>query len=184
MLNNIAALMGGATAAVATDYESIATTTVGSGGSANIDFTSIASTYSHLQVRGIIRTTTGTNNWDLYARLNNDSASNYAIHSVRGEGSGTPAAEGFASQTSMVLNRATPGDANIFGGVVIDFLDYANTNKYKTMRGLAGQDRNGSGIISFNSSLWLNTAAVNRLTFTLASGNFAQYSTLALYGIK
>jgi len=52
------------------------------------------------------------------------------------------------------------------------------------MRGLAGQDRNGAGQISFNSGLWMNTAAVTTLTFTLQSGSFVTYSQLALYGIR
>ena len=39
-----------------TEFESIATVTVGSGGSSTISFTSIPGTYKHLQVRGIGRT--------------------------------------------------------------------------------------------------------------------------------
>ena len=38
-------------------YESIATVTVGSGGSSYIEFTSIPGTYTHLQIRGILRNT-------------------------------------------------------------------------------------------------------------------------------
>lgn len=34
-----------------TDYDSIATTTVGAGGAASITFSSIPSTYQHLQIR-------------------------------------------------------------------------------------------------------------------------------------
>ncbi len=168
---------------VTNSYESIATTTVGAGGSSDITFSSISSAYKHLQVRGIIRASTGTNNWGLRIRLNSDTGSSYTHHNLRGDGA-NPSAEGYANQTYMYLDRATPSDANIFGGVVIDFLDYTNTNKYTTMRGLAGQDRNGAGQISFNSGLWMNTAAVTTLTFTLESGNFTQYSQLALYGIK
>lgn len=164
-------------------YESIATTTVGAGGSSDITFSSISSAYKHLQVRGIIRTSAGTNNWGLRIRLNSDTGSSYTHHNLRGDGA-NPSAEGYANQTYMYLDRATPTDANIFGGVIIDFLDYTNTNKNTTMRGLAGQDRNGAGQISFNSGLWMNTAAVTTLTFTLESGNFTQYSQLALYGIK
>jgi hypothetical protein len=44
---------------VTTSYESIATVTVGGGGSATIDFTSIPATYTHLQIRGIARSTNG-----------------------------------------------------------------------------------------------------------------------------
>ena len=168
---------------VTNSFESIATVTVGAGGSSTVTFSSIPSTYKHLQVRGIQRTSAGTNNWGLRIRLNSDTGSSYTHHNLRGDGANA-SAEGYANQTYMYLDRAAPSDANIFGGVVIDFLDYTNTNKYTTMRGLAGQDRNGAGQISFNSGVWMNTAAVNSLTFTLESGNFTQYSHFALYGIK
>jgi hypothetical protein len=35
------------------DFESIATVSVGSGGAADVEFTSIPATYTHLQIRGI-----------------------------------------------------------------------------------------------------------------------------------
>ena len=58
MLNNIVALLGnGAAAGGGTSYESIATVTVGAGGSSSISFTSIPSTYKHLQIRAITRDT-------------------------------------------------------------------------------------------------------------------------------
>ncbi len=107
---------------VTNSYESIATVSVGSGGSSSIDFSSIPSTYKHLQVRGIIRTSAGTNNWGLRIRTNSDSGSSYTHHNLRGDGANA-SAEGYANETYMRLDRAAPSDANIFGGVVIDFLD-------------------------------------------------------------
>ena len=164
-------------------FESIATTTIGATAQSTITFSSIAGTYKHLQVRGAIRSDAGSNNWDLNIRMNSDTGSNYARHSMRGEGSAY-SSEGQSSQTLMWLDRITSGTANVFSGVVIDFLDYANVNKYKTIRGLGGADYNGSGLLSFNSGLWMSSSAVTSLTFTLSSGNFTQYSQLALYGIK
>lgn len=169
---------------ISNSYESIATQSVTSGTSASLTFSSIPSTYKHLQIRGFIRTDAGSNNWDLRIRMNSDSGSNYARHSMRGEGTGTGNAEGQSSQTYMWLDRVAPNDANIFADVIIDLLEYSNSNIYKTMRGFGGNDRNGSGIISFSSGVWTNTSVINSLTFTLSSGNFTQYSTLALYGIK
>lgn len=182
MLNVIAGLLGTGVAASTNSYESIQTVSLGAN-QTTITFSSIPSTYKHLQVRGFLRTSSGVNNNDLYIRMNSDTGSNYTHHSIRGDGANANA-EGYASQTLMWLNRAAPADSNIFGGVVIDFLDYTDTNKFTTMRGLSGQDRNGAGQISLNSGLWRNTAAVTTLTFTLSSGDFTQYSQFALYGIK
>jgi hypothetical protein len=49
---------------------------------------------------------------------------------------------------------------------------------------LYGTDGNGSGAIFLGSGLWMNTAAVSTITITSAAGNFDQYSSFALYGIK
>jgi len=50
---------------------------VGSGGSATISFTSIPSTYKHLQIRGIARNTSGSGFNKMNIRFNSDSGSVY-----------------------------------------------------------------------------------------------------------
>jgi len=75
--------------------------------------------------------------------------------------------------------------ANIFGAFVADILDYKNTNKYKTIRALSGNDQNGGGLIGFHSGLWQNTNAITSITITEFNGNnWMQYSHFALYGCK
>jgi hypothetical protein len=74
--------------------------------------------------------------------------------------------------------------SSVFAANVIDILDYANTNKYKTTRSFSGADNNGSGFVQFMSGLWMNTAAITSITILPNSDNFAQYSSFALYGIK
>lgn len=180
MLNNIAALMGGASAAVATDYESIQTYTVGAGGQATVTFSSIPSTYSHLQIRALVKPAT-TSTW-LLTRFNGSSASKYAYHELLGSGAAASAA-GAGTQNTMI-SMDNMSNAN-FGAAVIDVLDYSNTNKYKTLRSLAGQDNNGSGYIGLYSGFyWNDTTAISQIDLTMSSGNLAQYSSFALYGIK
>ena len=176
---------GGAAAGAGGSYESIATVTVGSGGSATIDFTSIPSTYTHLQVRCIARGTSANNQINMPFRLNNDTASNYRTHILYSDGSAAASFD-FGSISGVYLNYMPAANlaSSIFGVAVIDILDYTNTNKTKVFRYLQGMDANGSGNANFYSGLWNSTAAINRITFTIASGNFAQYSHFALYGIK
>jgi len=167
-------------------YDSIATASP-SAGTSYIDFTSIPSTYTHLQIRGIARSNDASagNNLGIYARFNSDSGSNYAFHFLTGNGS-TAGAAALASQTEMFWNAVNPrgGDtANVYSANVIDILDYANTNKYKTVRTLSGDDLNGSGVVRLNSALWMSTAAVSSIRIFM-EGNFAANSQLALYGIK
>jgi hypothetical protein len=186
MLNNLATILDAGVPISLTSYESIATVSVGSGGQSSIDFTSIPSTYKHLQIRYIARNTRAVN-WDsLSIRLNSDTGSNYAYHLLVGEGANPVVAVGQATQTSMATCYQTGSSAgsNIFGAGVIDILDYANTDKFKTARALSGNDLNGSGASLFASGLWRSTSAVTSISLFSASVNFVQYSSFALYGIK
>jgi hypothetical protein len=74
--------------------------------------------------------------------------------------------------------------SGIFGAFVLDILDYADTNKYKTIRCLSGDDRNGSGDIVFTSGNWRNTAAINYIRIYIASINFVTGTQFALYGVN
>jgi hypothetical protein len=166
-------------------YESIATVTVGSGGAASVSFTSISATYTHLQIRYIGRGTVASTQEVMKIEFNSDAtAGNYARHWLQGTGSAVNSyGEGNFSDNLRLLAGDTTG-SNIFGVGVIDVLDYANTNKYKTTRTLSGYDNNGEGQIALTSGLWKNTAAITTITLTAFSGNLKQYSQFALYGIK
>ena len=172
---------------VTNSYESIATVTVGSGGSATVTFSSIPATYTHLQIRGIGRSLEANTGLDIiYMRFNSDSGSNYSWHQLFGSGSGVSAAAGTSSsfmRSGLLTLNSEPAD--IFGDSVIDILDYANTNKYKTIRSLSGGEYNNTrgGICLFSGS-WRNTNAVTTVTLQPSVANFAQYTQFALYGIK
>lgn len=168
-------------------FESIATVTVGSGGSSTVTFSSIPSTYKHLQLRMTARCTQQTtgNATNMYLRLNSDSGTNYTYHYLKGNGSTASALANTARDSAIFTFPTKSGETSgIFGVSVLDILDYTNTNKYKTLRHLEGYDANGSGEIFLYSNLWLNTSAVTSITLTEDLGDFAQYSSFALYGIK
>lgn len=155
----------------------------GTGSSSSITFSNIPQTFTHLQLRGIARST-GTGS-QIYTRLNNDGGSNYAYHYIYGDGSGISVA-GSASTTVNFFGSmpASTDLANTYVSFVIDILDYTNTNKYKTTRNVCGLDLNGvGGFAFFSSSVWLNTAAVNSLTL-VANQNFTTLTNLQLYGIS
>jgi hypothetical protein len=172
------------------DYESIATVTVGSGGTTSVAFTSIPSTYQHLQIRGIVKTDrAGTSDY-FKLRINSDTTStNYAYHEVGGNGSSTVVNASANSTNQVVIERIAAGQqaSSTFGATVIDILDYANTNKNKTVRSLTGFEDNSSntGQIYLGSGLWTSTSAITQINLLPGGGtNILQYSTFALYGIK
>lgn len=168
-------------------YESIATTTVGAGGSASVSFTSIPSTYTHLQIRFISKTTGNDAAGNNLLRINSSSSSSdyVYLHYLLGDGS-SAIAGAVTSGTGIYGGRiaANLTGANIFGVGVIDILDYQNTSKYKTFRVLSGFDKNGAGEIALTSGLYLSTSAISSIQILANNGNLAQYSHFALYGIK
>lgn len=169
--------------------EPIAVATVPSGGLASVTFGSIPQTYTHLQVRCIIRGTATLSRESVKLQFNSDTGANYNRHLLFGDGS---AAFGYgqANDNYVLLTdfAGASASANIYGAAVVDILDYANTNKFKTARGIGGVDCNAA-VTVYNglfSAVWRNTNAITTMTFSPYESNsiFAQYSSFALYGIK
>lgn len=175
--------LAGNTAFSPNSYESIATTTVGSGGVADITFSSIPSTYEHLQIRIIAKNTVA--DYETKMQVGNgsvDTGSNYADHYVLGNGAST-FANATTSATGAIIG-IEGNTANNYSAYICDILDYKNTNKYKTFRTLNGVDKNGSGSVRLQSGLWQSTSAINIIKLSHSVGNFEQYTQAALYGIK
>jgi len=173
---------------ITNSFESIATVAVGGSGASEVSFTSIPSTFKHLQIRGIVRGNTASTLDNVKMTFNSDgSSSNYVtLHQIYGSGSSVAAqastGNGWIYQSYLAGNNA---GANMFGVYVTDILDYTSTSKNKTTRTLAGTDQNGGGYITFSSGLWMNSStAINRIDLVVEGSTFRQYSHIALYGIK
>jgi hypothetical protein len=175
---------------VTNSYESISTVTVGSGGSSSISFSSIPSTYKHLQIRYIARDNAGTAGADdMFISFNSGASATYSWHRLTGDGSSAGAGAGTSASVISVSAAAISRGGNasgVFSTGVIDVLDYSLTTKNKTTRALYGYDANGSGTVALGSGLWYgSTNAITDITFTIESArSFVQYSQFALYGIK
>jgi len=187
LLNNVVGVLSPYIAPSTNSYESIATVTVGSGGSSTITFSSIPSTYTHLQIRYIARGTTSATNTGLWIYFNSDTAANYSAHQLYADGStvGSNAYGGNPTSSTYVgYITAATATASAFGVGVIDLLEYKNTNIYKTVRSLEGNDKNGSGNMNLRSLNWRSTSAISTIVLQAETGNLAQYSQFALYGVK
>lgn len=156
-------------------YESIATVTLSS--AASITFTSIPSTYTHLQIRGL----SNVSSW-IQLQLNGTTGNNYTYHELRGNGSSASASGGGTGDALIALGAGSTHPT----AFVTDILDYANTNKLKTVRTLYGSDQNGSGNVGLTSNLYLtNTNAITSITFySYALSNLPIGTTISLYGIR
>jgi hypothetical protein len=173
-------------------FESIATA-VGTGSSGTITFTSIPSTYKHLQIRYVAKHTGTTNSLDsLDITLNGNTGSNYTRHLIVGEGSNVTAT-GQASQvrirTGSVIPDSNASLNNMFGVGIIDINDYTSTSNNKTVRTILGVDTNSSvtpvGRITLVSGLWFATpAAITSIQLNSQVANWTTTTVFSLYGIK
>ena len=169
------------------DYESIASYTVTGSATPNITFSSIPSTYRHLQIRGLVRTDRSgfTQNGCLF-QFNGDTGGNYNWSQVYTSNGGTVTVEHYVNETSLRLGELPSANAptSVFGFVLLDIHDYTNTNKYTTYHETGGSDRNGTSFIGNNWGVWKNTNAVNSIKLFESASNWAVGSMFALYGIK
>jgi len=172
-------------AAASTAFESIATAT-GTGSSGTITFSTIPSTYQHLQIRYNARCTRVNTDAGVHLQFNSDTGTNYTLHQLTGAGSGV-SANGSTSQNYITIGVATADSspANVMGVGIIDIHDYANTSKYKTVRSLVGDDQNNTnGVIYLRSGLWLSTSAITDISIIAQVDSWTTTTTFALYGIK
>jgi len=167
-------------------YDSIATVTSGSGGISSASFTSIPSTYSHLQIR-FIATTNDSNYNAALIRFNSDSGANYSWRAMYGSASGVGSEGGYSDTAIRTISIGGTTQGSAFTLSIVNILDYKSTSKNKSSRWITGQDSNGAGYGQQGSGLWMNnTTAITSITITPITGGavFREYSSFALYGIK
>ena len=171
-------------------YFPIATTMLATA-SASVSFTSIPATYSHLQVRGFVKySNTGNDRSAIHVRFNSDSGSNYNHGALYGTGAAIASDQAITQSITRFASVAAPSShstyTSMFGMFVADILDYANTNKYKTIIGIGGYDSNSNTYsnVSLQSGAWLSTSAITSMAITPDSGNWTAGSQFTLYGVK
>jgi hypothetical protein len=164
---------------MANTFTLIASVTVGSGGASSMDFTSIGATYSDLCLKFSIRSTTTTNN--LYLTFNSNNTG-YSSKVLYGDGAATGVFSDSLKYAAVVGSSSET--ANTFGSGEIYIPNYAG-NKNKVFSSDSVSENNATTAYAvFTSKLWANTAAITSISLAPSSGNYAQYSTAYLYGIK
>jgi hypothetical protein len=161
-------------------YESIATVTVGAGGTTSVNFSSIPQTYRHLQIRAIHQEPADT----VALRFNNTGSSNiYTVHNIYGDGG---VVAGYSGSPLMIYFGTNYGSSgSFFGASVVDILDYTDTSKYTTTRSVTGAENNSAYYrVGMYSGEYYSTSAITSIQILGRSGGtIAQYSQFALYGI-
>jgi len=160
----------------------ISTVTVGSGGAATIDFTSIPQTYTDLQILLSARSAT-TSEDDIRCRFNGDTASNYPFRSLYGTGASAGSGSGTLNFLYMGVTNSSTMTANTFSNHSLYIPNYTGSTS-KSASSDSVDENNATGATQLLiASRWTGTAAITSITLSGASGNLAQYSTASLFGI-
>ena len=164
---------------MATTFYKIAGVTVGAGGASSIDFTSIPSTYTDLVVK--VSSRLSSTDTPVSVRFNG-STSNFSWRRIYGSGSAVSSQSG--TDTYWFYTDTSSQTASTFGSGEIYIPNYAGSN-YKSASSESLTENNATlGEMFMVAALWSSTAAINQITLVPYAGNFVQYSTATLYGIK
>jgi hypothetical protein len=167
---------------MANTFELIASSTVGSGGAASIDFTSIPSTFTDLCIKVSARSAASSVNPGLIIKFNG-SSTGFTGRNVYGNGSAAASYSDTSGEIGVLAgNNAT---ASTFGNAEIYIPNYAgSTNKSFSVDSV--NENNATSASQFlYANLWSNTSAITSITL-LSGGavNLLQHSTAYLYGVK
>jgi len=169
-------------------FESIQTVTL-TGTETTVTFSSIPGTFKHLQVRWIGRGSFSGLSAGQKLTINSDTGNNYSGQLWRGDGTTDYADQGSTIPAANFLPRiaCATSQANIFGAFIMDILDYSNTNKYKIISCIGGNDQSNTGEQDTRvaNQVWRSNSAITSMVFQPTDGGgYVQYSKFALYGIK
>jgi hypothetical protein len=160
----------------------IASSTVGSGGAANIEFTSIPSTYTDLYVALSGRSTRSANS-DFAQIQFNGSTANLSGRYLIGEGT----VSSFTDTSVYAYIPAASTTASTFGNAGYYIPNYTSSNNKSISVDSVGENNSGTSgayTLVLIAGLWSNSAAISSIKLVNISGNFVQYSTAYLYGVK
>ena len=169
---------------MALTYTALASVTVGSGGAANIEFTSIPGTYTDLMLKLSLRTDRSSDSDYLKVTVNNNTSS-YSDLYLRGNGSAV--ASGTNSTTFWEVHRtnASTSTASTFGNIDLYIPNYGGSNNKSGYYDGVNENNATLAYAYLGALLWSNSAAITSIKMTPGAGtNFVQYSTATLYGIK
>jgi hypothetical protein len=165
---------------MATTYEKIATTTLGSN-NASISFTSIGSGYTDLRLV-VAGSSTGTSSQYPLLRFNSDSTSLYSFTYLRGSGTAANSDRNTNDTRILIQGNDEGIGANPFM-VGVDIFSYAGSTNKTCLIDFSG-DQNGSGQVTRTVGLYRSTSAITGVSLTNSSTyEFTTGTTATLYGI-
>ena len=158
----------------------ISSVTVGSGGAANIEFTSIPATYTDLLIKISAR---NTSSGDWLGVSFNGSTSNFNSRRIFGYVGGVLSLNN-ANGLDVISNNNSGDTANTFDNAEMYISNYASSNNKSFSADSVAENNTSSAYLTLTAGLWSQSAAITSITLTPNTNNLAQYSTAYLYGIS
>ena len=165
---------------MANTFTKIATVTVGSGGASSIEFTSISSSYTDLNLLVSGRTTESTSYG--YFTLDFNGAGSFSYKRLLGYSTGVNSSTG-----SPFVSNNTPV-TGAFGNASIYIPNYSRSSQKSFSIDTITEANSGaseSALAALLAGLWSDSSAITYIKLTpWSSQTFLQYTTATLYGIK
>jgi flagellar capping protein FliD len=167
----------------------IYTQTVGAGSPTTVSFLNIPQTFTDLKIDISARSTAASFD-NLRLKFNNDSSTIYSQTTLYGEGT-TAVSERLASGSNIFILDYASGSipnasstANVFSNLTIYVPNYTGSNFKQVISDGATENNAASQFIRLplGAGLYRSTNSITRIDVSVF-GNYAQNSTLTLYGI-
>ena len=162
----------------------ISTVTVGSGGASSIDFTNIPQIYTDLVFKFSGRGTATANYITAQLVLNGTSTTtNWSKRQL--EGGDSTATSNSNANSNIGYPPAASMTSSTFGNFEIYIPNYAGSNNKSISIDSVGEGNSATSVyMDLIASLWSVTSPITSISITPSSGNWAQYSSATLYGIR
>ena len=155
---------------------------------ASVTFSSIPSTYTDIRIFISARGTAAYTYTNLKMQVGNGtvSTSGYSEKMVYTSNGTSAASFGQSAQAQSDLQYfpLATSTASTFSNNDIYIPNYTGSNAKSFSIDSVSEDNATAAVLALTAGLSSNTSAINIITFTPNTGNFAQYSTFYLYGIK
>ena len=157
----------------------IASSTVGSGGAATIEFTSIPATYTDLCLKLSARGDAANTAVKIQF---NSSTSNLSTRYLYGSGS---AASSFTDASNIfAYANSSSYTASTFANSEIYIPNYSGSSNKSVSVDAVTETNAAAADMALFAGLWSDSSAITSIKLLPNSGNFAQHSTAYLFGIK
>jgi hypothetical protein len=166
----------------------ISSYTVGSGGAAQIEFTSIPQIYSDLCIKFSGRSARNDgikfDNGNIKFNGSTSSYSNKFIYGWPANSSTAASGNGDTTSFQNIYVASSQTTTNTFGNTQIYVVNYTTSNNKEILVDAGADNNSTASIVSFSGQKWASSAPVTSIQISAATGNLLQFSEATLYGIK